>query len=80
MILCPEDMASLISAGNLSPALKVIDALESRGEVWIVGGAVRDALLGISSEDLDMACRLSPAETTGILESIGSRNFRSPRI
>src|SRR5262245_26677373 len=32
----------------------VLDALDGRDDVWIVGGAVRDVLLGRSPRDLDL--------------------------
>lgn len=40
-----------------SAALRVLDALESHGlEAWIVGGWVRDALMGAASHDVDICC------------------------
>src|SRR6476659_3425884 len=33
---------------------RVLDALADRDDVWVVGGAVRDALLGRAPKDLDL--------------------------
>lgn len=38
----------------LPGAAAVLDALAGRGDVWVVGGAVRDALLGRAPRDLDL--------------------------
>jgi len=40
----------------------VLDKLRTRGEAWIVGGWVREALLGNLSSDLDIATTLTPAQ------------------
>ena len=42
-----------------APALRVLAALEAAGgEVWFVGGWVRDALRGAPSHDIDMCSSL----------------------
>ena len=38
----------------------VLQRLRCEGEAWIVGGWVREALLGNSSTDLDIATTLTP--------------------
>lgn len=51
---------------------RVVDALREGGHVpRIVGGAVRDALLGIEVADIDMSTPLVPAEVTRRLEKAG---------
>jgi poly(A) polymerase len=54
------------------PAKKLFEAFRSAGkELYLVGGYVRDTLLGGTSGDLDFATSALPAETTEILESRG---------
>ena len=49
-------------------ALKLMDRLRAAGEeVYIVGGCVRDALLGIAPHDYDMAVSCTPERTLEIL-------------
>jgi tRNA nucleotidyltransferase (CCA-adding enzyme) len=47
----PDVLASLRA---LPGAAVVLDALAGREDVWVVGGAVRDALLGRTPRDLDL--------------------------
>jgi len=45
----------------------IVQTLEEAGyETWAVGGAVRDVLLGIPSEDWDLATRATPAQVRRI--------------
>ena len=54
------------------PAKGLFEAFRSAGkELYLVGGYVRDTLLGGTSGDLDFATSALPAETTEILESRG---------
>jgi tRNA nucleotidyltransferase (CCA-adding enzyme) len=48
----PADVLTAVRALAGGPA--VLDRLAGRGDVWIVGGAVRDALLGREPKDLDL--------------------------
>ena len=48
---------------------RILVALE--GETRVVGGAVRDGLLGIAVSDVDLATRLRPEEVVKRLESAG---------
>ena len=49
-------------------ALRVMERIESAGEdIYIVGGSLRDALLGLSANDYDMACSALPERTEEIL-------------
>jgi poly(A) polymerase len=48
---------------------RILAALE--GETRVVGGAVRDALLGIAVSDVDLATRLRPEEVVRRLEGAG---------
>lgn len=51
-------------------ALSVMEALEKGGEqVYIVGGCVRDALLGIEPNDYDMTVSCPPERTLELLSS-----------
>ena len=43
----------------------VLDRLGEEGDVWIVGGWVRDKIAGKDSEDLDLATNLIPSEVKG---------------
>lgn len=56
--------------GN-SAARYVIDTLESNGfEAFIVGGAVRDTLLGMEPKDVDIATSANPDEVTGLFNVV----------
>jgi poly(A) polymerase len=48
---------------------RILDALA--GETRVVGGAVRDGLLGLTVSDVDLATRLRPEEVISRLESAG---------
>ena len=48
---------------------RILAALQ--GETRVVGGAVRDALLGIPVSDVDLATRLRPEEVVRRLEAAG---------
>jgi poly(A) polymerase len=55
----PENAAEL--------ARNIVRKLRSRGfEAWLVGGCVRDLLLGISPKDYDVATNATPAEVLAI--------------
>lgn len=65
-----EALAALID-GSLQ---KVFDALESKGEeTRIVGGAVRNALLGRSAEEIDLATTLLPEAVMARAKAAGLR-------
>ena len=45
----------------------IIDKIaKANGGVWIVGGAVRDAFLGLGDQDIDLAVTLPPEEMLNI--------------
>ena len=45
----------------------IIDQIaKANGGVWIVGGAVRDAFLGLGDQDIDLAVTLTPHEMLNI--------------
>ena len=71
--LIPRDQHS-ISRKNISPAaIKIIKQLEDAGfAAYLVGGGVRDLLLGNSPKDFDVATNAKPEEV--------KRIFRSARI
>ena len=53
-------------------AIRVIGILEDAGlEAWLVGGCVRDALLGRPVHDFDIACNALWSETQAVLEASG---------
>ena len=55
-----------------APALSVLRALEGAGlEAWIVGGWVRDALMGGSGHDVDICCSGSWEENEAVLRAAG---------
>lgn len=53
--------------------IKAFANADKANELRFVGGAVRDALLGINAEDIDAVTSLLPEETTKLLEKIGIR-------
>ena len=47
-----------------SGVVKIVETLERSGhEAWIVGGAVRDLLFGVPSDDWDVGTSATPEET-----------------
>lgn len=56
-------------------ARRILDALDvDGGTTRLVGGAVRDALLGLPVSDFDLATRLLPDEVIGRLEAAGLKS------
>lgn len=59
-------------------AARVLVALESAGyEAWVVGGWVRDALMGIPSHDVDMCCSAAWQDSEAALIAAGIQVERS---
>ena len=55
-----------------SYAMRVVDALEAAGhEAWVVGGWVRDALMGRPGHDVDVTCSSPWEETERVLRAAG---------
>tara|TARA_B100001248_G_scaffold96981_1_gene72031 strand:- start:22512 stop:23789 length:1278 start_codon:yes stop_codon:yes gene_type:complete len=55
-----------VDLGDLSEGARIVlDRLGEEGDVWIVGGWVRDLIAGKASEDLDLATNLIPSEVKG---------------
>jgi tRNA nucleotidyltransferase (CCA-adding enzyme) len=52
---------------------KVLKALKNQAQIYMVGGAVRDALLGEALCDFDLACSLPPLDAKALLEQAGIR-------
>ena len=53
-------------------AMRVVDALEAAGfEAWVVGGWVRDALMGRAGHDVDVTCSSPWQETARVLRAAG---------
>ena len=62
-------------------ALKVLQILEENGyESYIVGGYVRNKLLGIKSNDIDICTSATPKEVKEIFKSSSSDNYGSVNI
>lgn len=62
-------------------ALKVLSILEEHGhESYIVGGYVRDKLLGLTSNDIDICTSATPKEIKSIFASSSSPNYGSVNI
>jgi len=55
-----------VDLGDLCEGARIVlDRLGEEGDVWIVGGWVRDKIAGKDSEDLDLATNLIPSEVKG---------------
>lgn len=50
---------------------KVIDILSEHSPVWIVGGAVRDKILGLEAHDIDIVCSVQSEKVENILREKG---------
>lgn len=62
-------------------ALKVLKILEENGhEAYIVGGYVRDKLLGLETNDIDICTSATPKEIKEIFKSSSSPNYGSVNI
>lgn len=62
-------------------ALKVLSILEENGyEAYIVGGYVRDRLLGIESNDIDICTSATPKEIKEIFRASSSPNYGSVNV
>lgn len=62
---------------NLPKSVKIINKLfkKNHKSLYLVGGAVRDAILGIKPKDFDLATDAKPDEVTAMLNSAGINNF-----
>ncbi len=70
---CTTQREPMLNGSALSPAaVRVLQALESAGlEAWVVGGWVRDALMGAPSHDVDMCCSGTWRESAAALKAAG---------
>ena len=69
---------SLNGAAPSPAAVAVLHALEAAGlEAWLVGGWVRDALMGRPGHDIDICCSGSWEENEGALRAAGIAVVRS---
>jgi poly(A) polymerase len=74
MTLTSETLPSLAGAGWLreGAAPRIFELLETAGEqVRVVGGAVRNALMGMPIPDFDFATTATPGKVTALAESAG---------
>ncbi len=63
---------TLLGSRPSDAALSVLCALEASGlEAWIVGGWVRDALMGAPGHDIDICCSGSWEESAAALRARG---------
>ncbi len=73
-----------ISRANISPnALKVLYRLKSAGyQAYLVGGGVRDLLLGLEPKDFDIATDATPEEVKGVFRNcrLIGRRFRLAHV
>ncbi len=69
----PQQTEAKLNGTALSaPALRVLRALEAAGlEAWVVGGWVRDALMGSPVHDVDMCCSGTWQENAAALKAAG---------
>lgn len=72
-------MSALPKTPNLSLPLSAVRALailESTGyETWVVGGWVRDALLGFDSNDIDLCTAATPLEMQAVFSEYGIKTL-----
>lgn len=53
------------------PAARALEMLRAAGyEAWIVGGCVRDFLLGLSPKDYDITTSALPEETKAVFQGL----------
>jgi poly(A) polymerase len=57
------------------PSIQKLISVFGEDRIRFVGGAVRDAVLGINSNDIDAATTLPPLETMELLENAGIRTI-----
>lgn len=73
-----------ISRANISPnALKVLNRLKQAGfDAYLVGGGVRDLLLGHEPKDFDIATNATPEEVRGVFRNcrLIGRRFRLAHV
>lgn len=76
MLSLAESMATLNTIAASKPVKALAEAFAQAGhECALVGGPVRDALLGRPVTDLDFATSARPDETRAILEGIASKTW-----
>lgn len=64
------------AAHDLKAGIEIIRALEAAGfEGYIVGGYVRNKLLGLPAKDIDISTSASPQEVRRVFESLGIKVF-----
>lgn len=82
-IIIPRDKHN-ISRANISPnALKVLYRLHQQGfEAYLVGGGVRDLLLGLHPKDFDVATNAKPEEVRRVFKNcrLIGRRFRLAHV
>ena len=63
--------------GIITPAIKKLDSVfkQNKYEMRIVGGAVRDIVLGKSPKDIDMASDATPDEMIAMLDKAGIKHI-----
>lgn len=66
--IASKELANLCKSKDLQTLLS---ALGDDSELYLVGGSIRDALTGLPTSDLDLACSLSPEKITEKLITAG---------
>lgn len=69
----------LDSACSVSSVRRLIDLLTRSAPVFVVGGAVRDAVRGLEPKDLDLTTSLSPNQLLELLEQHGIHTIPTGR-
>lgn len=70
----PEELAEPLRA--VPGGAQVLDVVAGLPDVWVVGGAVRDALLGVVPRELDLVVQGDPAELIAALGEPETRHDR----
>ena len=62
---------------NIKEFIELYDALESHGEIRLVGGCVRDIIMGQKPQDIDIATTILPYEVLSILNKNNIKSIKT---
>ncbi|RMD86101.1 MAG: HD domain-containing protein [Candidatus Dadabacteria bacterium] len=71
LLTLSEASEKLCLLAKSSPVQRIADALGDKSRLHIVGGSVRETLLGKTHGDLDLACRVKPDQVLDRLNKAG---------